>query len=63
LPPWKATARFAALRIANGYLVLDDLTFGGTATVPEPTALALVGAGLLALGARRWRTSCIQANQ
>ncbi len=42
------TFDIAAFRVSNGYVVLDDLTFG-TAAVPVPAALWLFGSGLLGL--------------
>jgi hypothetical protein len=38
-------------------LLFDNLTFTpeGTATVPEPASLTLLGFGLAGMGARRWR--------
>lgn len=34
---------------ANGFYVLDDITLGGTSTVPEPGSMALLGTGLVGL--------------
>lgn len=39
---------------ANGF-VLDDFTYGAVTPVPEPATLAIVGAGVAALGLRRRR--------
>jgi hypothetical protein len=38
----------------NDFYVMDDVTFNGTAVVPEPGTLTLLGAGLIA-ALRRYR--------
>ncbi len=53
----RATADIGAFRVSNGYVVLDDLTFGGggTQSVPEPSSLAMLGVAGLIGAVRRYR--------
>ena len=39
------------LNVTQGSFVMDDVTFGRTTTTPEPASLALLGTGLVGIGA------------
>ncbi|MBO0699199.1 MAG: hypothetical protein J2P46_12455 [Zavarzinella sp.] len=54
----RATADIGAFRVSNQYVVLDDLTFGGspaTNATPAPPALVLALTGVMGLGGYGWR--------
>ena len=51
----RRSADIAGFQVSNGYVVLDDLTFGSSSPVPEPSTLVLLGGGIVGLVARHWR--------
>ena len=57
----RGSADIKALRVANSYIVVDDLTFGGIPVtpnpVPEPATLLMLSGALLALGIAKRRQS------
>ena len=50
---FRPTADIWGFALTGNFVVVDNLTFGNIANVPEPNAVLLVGAALLALGWQR----------